>query len=461
MRIPARKLGAGLLASFVALGGAATSVQAHPAAAPVTLTVAYQKFQSQPPPYWDDIFWKNMQSKLAAAHSNIKLKLIPINASEGDYYTKIDLLMRSPSTAPDIVREDSFLVSSDVTAGYLLPLDKYLASWPEYAKEFYPGMQKITTFNGHNYGIMNGTDDRLVWYNKNVFRKAGLPTNWQPHSWADILSAARQIKAKVPGVIPLNCYSGVPMDEASTMQCFEMLLYGTPGGAPLYDYATNKWVVKSKGLADTLTFIQTIYDQKNLLAPTDDIALSPNAGTPIVQQLLPSDKLGIDIDGSWIPSTWVKGGAHPWPQWTSVMGHAKMPTEFGQGAHYVTLSGGWAYSISSRSKHPNEAFEVLKMANTRDELAQYDVNVGNIGVRKDEVQVPIYSKLPLSDFTTGLLSFTQFRPAFPAYPKISNQIDLAMENVMSGSSTPADALTAYQQAVTGIAGAANVESRSK
>ncbi len=140
------------------------------------------------------------------------------------------------------------------------------------------------------------------------------------------------------------------------------------------------------------------------------------------------------------------------------MGHAKMPTEFGQAPHYVTLSGGWAYSISSRSKNPDAAFEVLKLANSRDNLAQYDVNVGNIGVRKDEVQVPVYSKLPLSDFTTGLLSFTQFRPGFPAYPKISNQIDLAMENVMSGMSV-ADAASAFQQAVIGIAGAANVETR--
>ncbi len=46
-----------------------------------------------------------------AANPNIKVKLEPIIASEGDYYTKLDLMMRSASTAPDLVREDSFLVS--------------------------------------------------------------------------------------------------------------------------------------------------------------------------------------------------------------------------------------------------------------------------------------------------------------------------------------------------------------
>lgn len=49
MRIPAKQLSAILLALLVALGGAATAVQAHSAAAPVTITVAYAKYQSSRP----------------------------------------------------------------------------------------------------------------------------------------------------------------------------------------------------------------------------------------------------------------------------------------------------------------------------------------------------------------------------------------------------------------------------
>src|SRR5262249_25583292 len=160
--------------------------------------------------------------------------------TEGDYYTKIDLMMRSPSTAPDLVKEDSFLIGSDATAGYLTPLTKYLATWPDYKAQWFPGMQAITTFKGVNYGVMNGTDVRGLWYNKHVIENAGLPATWQPHNWADILAAARAIKAKVPGVIPINVYSGIPMDEASALQGFQMLLYGT--NDPLYDYKTGKWI---------------------------------------------------------------------------------------------------------------------------------------------------------------------------------------------------------------------------
>jgi multiple sugar transport system substrate-binding protein len=341
-----------------------------------------------------------------------------------------------------------------VTAGYLAPLDKYLASWPDYSQQWFPAMQKITTFNGHNYGVMDGTDVRLVWYNKNIFQKAGLPTTWQPQSWADILSAARAIKAKVPGVIPLNLFSGVPMDEASSMQGFEMLLYGTKN--PLYDYSTQKWVAPSPGLLDALNFVKQVYNPSSLLGPTNDIALSTQAANTIEEQLIPQGKVGIDIDGSWVSSDWYPNGPAPWPQWQQTMGVAKMPTEFGQSPNYVTLSGGWAYSITAKSAHPDQAFEVLKAANSQDLLGAYDVQDGQVAPRQDIVNLPAYHDTPLNPFYTSLVAFTQFRPGFPAYPKISLQIDNAMQHVMSGQS-PSDALATFSQAVTSIAGASNVE----
>jgi multiple sugar transport system substrate-binding protein len=458
MRRLLKSLGFFPLSLFVVLFAGVTVLQAcgSPSTTtsngPVTITVAYDQFG--PPPYPKQVWWTKVKQRVEAANPNIKVKLEPIIADEGGYYTKLDLMMRSASTAPDLVREDSFLVSSDVTAGYLAPLDKYLATWPEYSQQWFPAMQKITTFNGHNYGVMNGTDVRLIWFNKNIFQKAGLPTDWQPKNWADILSAARTIKAKVPGVIPINLYSGVPMDEASSMQGFEMLLYGTKN--PLYNYSTQKWVAPSPGFLDALNFVKQVYNPSSLLGPTNDIALSTQAANTLQQQLIPQGKLAIDIDGSWVSSTWYSSGQAPWAQWQQTMGVAKMPTEFGQAPNYVTLSGGWAFSITAKSPHPDQAFEVLKAANSQDLLGTYDVQDGQVTPRQDIVNLPAYHDTPLNPFYTSLVAFTQFRPGFPAYPKISLQIDNAMQHVMSGQSS-ADAMNAYAQAVAGIAGASNVE----
>jgi multiple sugar transport system substrate-binding protein len=418
------------------------------------ITVAYQQFG--PPPYTDQIWWNAVKQQVEAANPKVELKLEPIIADEGSYYTKLDLMLRNPSTAPDLVREDSFLIGSDVTAGYLAPLDSYLNSWPDYKQEWFPSMQQITTFKGHNYGIMDGTDVRLVWYNKQIFQKAGLPTDWQPKNWQDLLTAANAIKAKVPGVIPLNLYSGVPMDEASSMQGFEMLLYGTKD--PLYDYSTGKWVVSSSGMQDALNFVKQVYNPSHLLGPTNDIALSTSANNTVAQQLIPQGKVAIDIDGSWLPGSWEKGGATPWPQWQTTMGMAKMPTEFGQAPNYVTLSGGWSYAISAQSKNKNLDFQILKTAFSLNNVTNFDVQSAGIAARKDAVNVSSYKNLPGNTLFTSMVSFSQFRPAFPAYPKISTQIDAAMQQVMQGQS-PGSAMSTYAQSVTNIAGAGNTERR--
>jgi multiple sugar transport system substrate-binding protein len=63
--------------------------------------------------------------------------------------------------------------------------------------------------------------------------------------------------------------------------------------------------------------------------------------------------------------------------------------------------------------------------------------------QKANSQTPIF---------TEVVGVTQYRPAYPEYPKISNQIQVAMESVMSGQQSPADAQKAYDDAVKSIVG---------
>jgi len=122
----------------------------------------------------------------------------------------------------------------------------------------------------------------------------------------------------------------------------------------------------------------------------------------------------------------------------------------------VTLSGGWAYSISARSKNKDAAFKALQVLNSKDMLSYYDSSAGQVTPRKDVADTKAYSSVPLNPYFTGMLSFTQFRPGYPAYPRISNEIDSAMQSVMEGTS-PQAAMSTYAQKVTSIAGASSVE----
>jgi len=126
-------------------------------------------------------------------------------------------------------------------AGFLKPLDQVVGSevndWDGWSQIPKP-VTGIVEFEGKRYGIPVGTDGRVLFFNKKLFAKAGLPTDRQPKSWDEVLQAGRQLKARLPGVTPLQINAGTAMGEATTAQGFIPLLYGT--GKNLVD--GGKWL---------------------------------------------------------------------------------------------------------------------------------------------------------------------------------------------------------------------------
>jgi multiple sugar transport system substrate-binding protein len=417
-----------------------------------TITVAYEDFGTF---HAAGQLFKKVAPAFEKQHPGWTVKLVPINAAENDYYTKLDLMNRSPSTAPDVLYEDTFLINSDVQAGYLAPLNSYINAWPDW-KQFFPASQKAAqAADGNYYGVPMSTDSRGLWYNKQIFAKAGLPVPWQPKTWADVLTAARAIKQKVPGVIPLNVYSGTPAGEGTTMQGFEMLLYGT--GETLFNHSTQKWIPPGTGFTDSLNFIKTVYTQG--LAAKPEQELNPNIPTIVANQWLPHGKLAIDLDGSWLAgTTWTPGNQNPWPQWSSVMGWTPMPTEHGQAPDVTTLSGGWALSVGAHSANKDMAWDLIAMALNKQNSIFYVRHSGDLTVRRDVASDPAYAKsLPDLAFWTGLIKYTHYRPAYAVYPRLSNQIQQATEAVMTGQASAQQAAATYGQSLTQIAGSGHVE----
>ncbi|MFF7871853.1 extracellular solute-binding protein [Streptomyces qaidamensis] len=395
-----------------------------------------------------DTYLADIVEQFEKAHPGKKVELVPIKAPDSEYYTKLQQMLRSPKTAPDLVYEDTFLINSDITSGYLKPLDPYLAKWPDWNKFIDTAKAAARGEDGKTYGVPDGTDTRGLWFNKDIFEKAGLPADWQPKTWNDVLTAARTIKRKVPGVIPLNAYTGKPVGEAATMQTFEMLLYGTGDGStdPLYDKGAKKWVAGGKGFEDALSFVETVYEEK--LGPDVSDALDPNVMTRVRGEWLPQGKLAIALDGSWLPQDWLPGSGHEWPEWSKTLGLAAMPTQNGQAPGKVSMSGGWTWSIPAKAGNPDLAFEFIKTMQTKANAQKWYVANSGIAVREDVAKDPAYATAqPGIKFFTDLVRSTHYRPAYPAYPKVSTAIQEAMEGVTTGDASVEEATSAYTDAL--------------
>ncbi|MFD5482848.1 extracellular solute-binding protein [Streptomyces hawaiiensis] len=395
-----------------------------------------------------DTYLAGIKKQFEKAHPGKQVELVPIKAPDSEYYTKLQQMLRSPKTAPDLVYEDTFLINSDITSGYLKPLDPYLAKWPDWDRFIDTAKAAAKGEDGKTYGVPDGTDTRGLWFNKDVFAKAGLPADWQPRTWNDVLTAARTIKKKVPDVIPLNVYTGKPVGEAATMQTFEMLLYGTNEGGtdPLYDKNAKKWIAGGQGFEDALAFVETVYKEK--LGPDVSDALDPNVMTRVRGEWLPQGELAIALDGSWLPQDWLPGSGHEWPEWSKTLGLAAMPTQNGQAPGKVSMSGGWTWSIPAKAGNPDLAFEFIKTMQTKANAQKWYVANSGIAVREDVAEDPAYvDAQPGIEFFTDLVATTHYRPAYPAYPKVSTAIQEAMEGVTTGDTSVEEATSAYTDAL--------------
>ncbi|MFJ3796370.1 extracellular solute-binding protein [Streptomyces sp. NPDC090088] len=412
--------------------------------------------------YWQNLnsanklqanFLASMVKEFTKANPGTKVDLVPVTASEADYYTKIQLMMRSPSTAPDLVYEDTALINSDIAGGYLKPLDAYSAQWADWSQYAAAAKTAVTGASDNKvYGVPDNTDTRGIWYNKQLFAKAGIAVPWQPKTWADVLSAARKIKAKLSGVTPMNLYTGTAGGEASSMQGFEMLLYGTPAGdKSLYDASQKKWVVGSQGFKDALDFVHTVYSEK--LGPSVSDALGANFGTTVGTELIPAGKLAIDIDGSWMPNNWGSTSAKPWKDWESVMGTAAMPTQNGQEPGKTSMSGGWAWSIPAKAGNADLAWKFLQSVQTKTNSAQWNTVNSTIATRTDVASDSSYlNSVSTNKFFTELVADTHYRPGLPAYNQVSTAIQKAMESVTTGQASVDKAAATYDNDVKSAVG---------
>lgn len=406
---------------------------------------------------YDSLFtgWKQ---QFEAQYPNVTVELIPINANESDYYTKLALLNSTPSTAPDITYEDSSYLAVDAAAGRFAPLDDYVAKWDGWS-QFPKNVQDYARgFDGKVYGITLGTDAQVAWYNKDIFAKAGIQVPWQPKTWADLLDTAKTIKAKVPDVTPINIYAGKAALDAASVRGQELLTSGTKDGY-VYDGSTQKWVLGSQGFIDALQMDKDIYQGGLGLPP--EVTSDPNYPNIVPNDLLPQGKLAIAIDGSWITGGWSSSGTGAWPEWSTVMGAAAVPTQFGQDPGKTSMSGGWMLSMGATSAAKDEAWNFIAMAVSKDSMLKYDVDAGQIAERADVAADPTYAGDPLRKFFADLVPLTHFIPTANHTAEVQVAMNDAQQSVMTGEKTPQQAAADYDQAVIGIVGQENTEPAQK
>jgi multiple sugar transport system substrate-binding protein len=396
------------------------------------------------------------EAMMAEAGTPVTVNVIEFTGSGEDLRQQLVLDLGTGAGA-DILAFDGFWLPEFVEGGLLKPLTEIVGDtaldWEGWSV-IPEGIQAIMSFDGAVFGIPRGTDGRVIWYRTDLFEQAGLPTDWQPTSWAELLDAARAIKAALPGVAPLQLNAGTAMGEASTLQGYIMALLGA--GHHVYDFDTEKWIVSSPAILSTLELFETIYINEELGEVRWQLVQN---GRDLSFEAFSKGEVAMLVEGDffWRGPLAPDTGNFAMPNRNEIVTFAKMPAiEPGagyRGQDFVSASGGTGYVLNGFSANPELAWELMTVMFSKDSVDALQVLQPRIRARTD-VEVP--NDPVMSLIASDVLPLSAIRPQLPEYNQVSAQIQLMTERIVSGEMTPMEAMEAYDAAVTGIVGEDNV-----
>jgi multiple sugar transport system substrate-binding protein len=269
-------------------------------------------------------------------HPDITVKLE--NPAGGDELVTKMLTAHKAGNGPDIGKIEYQSLPSLITAGAVVPIDKYLGSDINGA---YPdNVWKLTRFDGKTYGLAQDFAPLMLYYRADIFDELGLRV---PTTWDQFRETAQTIRQKRPT-------STITSFSATDPGWFTGLVQQK--GANWWSYADGSWKV---GIDDQATRdVATYWD--GLIK--DGLVDKGPFWTPQWSKAMDSGGLATWISGAWAAAQ-IGGVA---PSGTGKWKVAALPSW--DGSSRTGIWGGSAMSVMADSKHPAEAAQFIKWLNT-------------------------------------------------------------------------------------------------
>mgnify|MGYP002402396026 CR=1 FL=1 len=264
--------------------------------------------------------------------------------------------------------------------GYLLPLDEYefdLSRFPDEAVQY-------GTVDGKLYSSLPAfLDTKLVYYNKDIFRKYDLSP---PRTWDEFLSLLDALASR--GVTPISM-PGTEYKERSWLSYVLMALFAHDKSAALMNDVPGIRLTDPEfvqGLQTFRDFAEKGYFGSNYV--TQD-----RVGW---QLSFTNGNAAMIVDGSWNNLLYENSGVN--------LGKFYVPDQDGLRIVPVSHNNWTTYSVSKNTKYPKQAVQYLKYLNSREVQQLMGEETGMIPII-DDIE-PLDSIRDLMNYDETVDNFT-------------------------------------------------------
>ena len=343
---------------------------------------------------------QKMVDKFNEEHPDIQVVL---EAYGSDFDTKISASMGS-GDAPDVM----YMWNYPAYHEGLEPLDSYIEKeGEEYKKNFYSTLWNYNSYDGQIYGLPVGFTTHCVYYNKDLFEKAGVEEPKDGWTWEDLEEKAKKI------------------NEATGVKGFSFSMKPDP-----YDYEMYLWSNgtaycdkegKMEGYVNSDKALET-YKMFQDMAKGGYAVATEKSGSDEFE----SGQTAMFVYGAWAVKKYTEAGVN--------FGLAKLPSFGTEKSASILSSSGVAIAKSSKNKEA--AWEFVKYwtdeENNKSRIGtEFPVLVSVVESEK------ILDKPEYAPFYAMLDQSGEYTPAsfiMDKWSEVSEKLELAFEEMYNPSS---------------------------
>lgn len=354
----------------------------------------------------------------------------------GDIWTK-SLSAITAGNPPDVIVQDIMSVSQRAEAQQSVDISRYLDAGTK--KQFYPQLWETTQYQEGTYGLPFNTDTQVIFYNKQIFKEAGLTEADLPTTWAELEAVGRQLDVKKN-----KTYSRVGFYPLWNLGAEVWALNADNGTSWFNDNEKIKINTKNKVAA-----LQWILDQQK------------HYGKSTINRL--EAEFGSGVSDPFLSGT-VAMRAQNLNYYTSLKENASKDFEFGviqlpefkSGSGHWSWGGGFTVEVPKGAKHVKESAEFIQYLTSEkvqqkfgaasfDIMANENANNNLIdGTELDETGQMIYA------MAAENMKKTIMTPVPLTAPDHTNLIQEEIDSALLGNKTAKEALRDAQSAVENL-----------
>ncbi len=313
---------------------------------------------------------------------------------------------------PNLAEIDSYWTPIFAKPGSLVNLEPYIAQDKKFDKaDLARASLQSTQYRGQSYSVPFNLSTIVLYYNKALFKAAGLDNTKAPADWQELVSFAQKLTIDKNGDGTPDQRGITFPNSANTGAVWYWLAFFFQQEGKLFNDALNAGMFNSEaGAAATDLWRQLAREKLMSLSPGSADFEAENAA----MELSSSSVLGRYRDN---------------------MGNARFGlSALPKGKVAATVTGGGNMAMFSNCPDKKAGWAVLSWLNSTQINKRWALSTGSIPVRQSVIETPEYGDYLLSDPKGNIMMSTLkdafIRPNVPEYGDASRIIALAVEEAV-------------------------------